>query len=226
MNERRIELKAGPLRADWVNGELRYVRCGAVEVLRRVYVAVRDCHWGTVPLRISNPEFEMGKDEFRLSFVATHQQDEIDFRWQGTITGDAQGAITFTMDGAAQRDFLRNRIGLCVLHPLECAGQPCRIEHADGAIEDGRFPQFIAPHQPFKDIRAITHESVTVRLTGDVFEMEDQRNWTDGSFKTYSTPLALPYPVMVQAGERIVQEMQLHVVPASAGMPLPASYSD
>ena len=25
---------------------------------------------------------------------------------------------------------------------------------------------------------------------GDIFEMEDQRNWTDASFKTYCTPLA------------------------------------
>jgi len=24
--------------------------------------------------------------------------------------------------------------------------------------------------------------------------MEDQRNWTDASFKTYSTPLALGFP--------------------------------
>ena len=30
--------------------------------------------------------------------------------------------------------------------------------------------------------------------TGDVFEMEDQRNWTDASFKTYCTPLRQPFP--------------------------------
>ena len=38
---------------------------------------------------------------------------------------------------------------------------------------------------------------------GDVFEIEDQRNWTDGSFKTYSTPLSLPFPVPVEAWTRM-----------------------
>src|SRR3712207_7382130 len=38
--------------------------------------------------------------------------------------------------------------------------------------------------------RSLTHEAapglrVTCRMEGDTFEMEDQRNWTDASFKTY-----------------------------------------
>jgi hypothetical protein len=212
--QKPTELNAGPLRMQFVSGELRYVCCGAVEVLRRVSVAVRDCHWGTVPLHLSNLGSESREAAFRVSFTAMHQRDEIDFRWQGIITGDAQGTLRFTMDGVAHSGFLRNRIGLCVLHPPECAGRACRVEHTDGAREDGFFPRFIAPHQPFKDIRAITHEvapglSAEIRLSGDVFEMEDHRNWTDGSFKTYGTPLALTFPVAVKTGERMVQEFTL-----------------
>jgi hypothetical protein len=44
------------------------------------------------------------------------------------------------------------------------------------------------------------------------FEMEDQRNWTDASFKTYSTPLELPFPVEVAAGERIFQRVVLSLL--------------
>ena len=39
--------------------------------------------------------------------------------------------------------------------------------------------------------------------------MEDQRNWTDASYKTFSTPLRLPYPVEVPAGARIAQTVTL-----------------
>ena len=60
----------------------------------------------------------------------------------------------------------------------------------------------MSPHQPFLDIRAIRHEiapgrALEVRFEGEWFEMEDQRNWSDASFKTYSTPLsrALPAPI-------------------------------
>jgi hypothetical protein len=35
--------------------------------------------------------------------------------------------------------------------------------------------------------------------------MEDQRNWTDASYKTYGTPLRLPFPAEVKAGTQIRQ---------------------
>jgi hypothetical protein len=205
-------------------------------VLRRVYFAVRDPFWNTVPLEIVALKFEPGSDQLLLSFLAVHQQGEIDFQWYGSIRGDAAGTITFTMDGTAHREFQRNRIGLCILHPPDCAGQPYRIEHADGSITEGQFPHFIAPHQPFKDIRAITHEvapgvRAEVRMTGDVFEMEDQRNWTDGSFKTYSTPLALPVPVTLPRGAQVQQTFTLTLQgevsePAAAASPVIISWAE
>jgi hypothetical protein len=57
---------------------------------------------------------------------------------------------------------------------------------------------------------------------GEVFEMEDQRNWTDGSFKTYCTPLALPRPVWVEAGAVIEQSVRLSLTlsgPAETAAP-------
>ena len=39
--------------------------------------------------------------------------------------------------------------------------------------------------------------------------MEDQRNWTDASFKTYGTPLKNPSPVEVKAGTKISQTFAL-----------------
>jgi hypothetical protein len=107
-----------------------------------------------------------------------------------------------------------------VLHPLtECIGRPCTVEHADGAIEQGVFPQYISPHQPFKNIRAISHEiapglKAEVRFAGEIFEMEDQRNWTDASFKTYCTPLELPFPVLVEKGTRVSQSVRAALIGA------------
>ncbi len=124
-------------------------------------------------------------------------------------------AVVFSFDGVARSTFHRNRIGFCVLHPIsECAGRPCEVFHTNGETEQGLFPAEIAPHQPFKDIRAITHEILpglraTVLLEGETFEMEDQRNWTDASFKTYGTPLEPPFPVEVKKGERFSQRVTL-----------------
>ena len=39
--------------------------------------------------------------------------------------------------------------------------------------------------------------------------MEDQRNWTDASFKTYCTPLEIPYPVELDKGAKISQKITI-----------------
>ncbi len=44
-----------------------------------------------------------------------------------------------------------------------------------------------------------------------LFETEDQRNWTDASYKTYSTPLSVPYPALIEKGTRIRQRVSLNV---------------
>jgi hypothetical protein len=196
-------------------GFLRHIRLGYQEILRGIYVAVRDRNWGTVPLKISNLNIEKSEDAFRLTFDAECIEREVDFSWKGTVNGDRHGSITFIMDGTARSTFLSNRVGFCVLHPIrECAGRPCVVEKVDGVTERGVFPYYISPHQPFTDMRAISHEVVPgllaeVRFEGDVFEMEDQRNWTDASFKTYCTPLRRPFPMAIARGANIKQSVTL-----------------
>jgi len=181
-------------------------------VLRHIYFAVRDEAWRTIPLRVLHEEISARPDGFEIAIEAEHREGPIVFRWTGNIRGSGD-RVEFAVEGQAESRFLKNRIGLCVLHPVRgCAGQPCRVVHGDGSVTDGTFPEFVSPHQPFLDVRSITHDAVpglatTVSFEGDVFETEDQRNWTDGSFKTYSTALALPFPVEVEAGWRVRQSV-------------------
>src|SRR5262249_42339632 len=140
------ELCAGPLCLVYEAGDLRYVRLGDQEILRRVYSAVRDRNWDTIPAALSQVEIEERSDSFRITYHARHQQGEIDFAWQGEIEGRADGTVRFTMDGEALSTFTRSRIGFCILHPMrECAGRPCVVEHADGTVSHSAFPRYISP---------------------------------------------------------------------------------
>src|SRR5689334_6850038 len=112
----RRELRAGPLSAVFEQGDLRYIRFGDREIVRRLYVAIRDRNWGTVPPELSNVQIETSPDLFRISYDVENRQGEIDFFWRGKISGDARGTITFSMDGEARSNFTRSRIGFCVLH--------------------------------------------------------------------------------------------------------------
>lgn len=207
-----ITLHWGPCTAIFQNGTLRDISTHNVVVLSQIYAAVRDHNWGTVNGVFSQVEIDQHIDSCRVTFQSTHQYGEIDFEWRGTIVGERDGTLTFKFDGKANTTFQRNRIGFCVLHPMSAAGEACRIEHTNGSETGSYLPREIAPHQPFFDIRAIHHEAapgfwVETRMTGDTFEMEDQRNWTDASFKTYCTPLGEPFPVTVEAGTEIKQQI-------------------
>jgi hypothetical protein len=217
------ELRAGPISVLYEDGGLRYVRWGAREILRRIYVAVRDRNWGTVPTLVTDLRIDEGPDAFAVTFTADSRRADVHFTWKGTIAGDAKGTIAFGMDGEAKSTFLRNRIGFCVLHPIkECAGRACVVERTSGAVNKGNFPRYVWAQQPFLDLRAISHEvapgvRARVAFEGDTFEMEDQRNWADASYKIYSTPLSLPFPVEVKKGTRIAQKVTLTV--EGAGTP-------
>ena len=216
------ELQAGPLGVLYEDGGLRYVRWGQREILRRVYVAVRDRHWNTVPTAISELRVHATPDSFELSFNAECRRGDIHFAWRGSIQGDAKGTIVFSMEGEARTTFLRNRIGFCILHPIkECAGRAVLIERISGAINRGSFPRYIWAQQPFQDLKAISHEvapgvRARVAFEGETFEMEDQRNWADASYKIYGTPLNLPFPVEVKKGTRFSQKVTLSVEGAGA----------
>jgi hypothetical protein len=212
-------LSAGPLTMlfDEPQAFLRYVRFGDREIIRGVFAAVRDRDWNSIPFSIDDLHVDQADGQFTVSWLARCLTDCIPFEWQGDITGSSEGRIQFRFAGRALGTFLGNRIGLCVLHPIEeCAGQKCLVEHVDGTVTEGIFPKSISPHQPFKNIATITHHvwpSVETRVSfqGDTFEMEDQRNWTDASFKTYSTPLELPFPIEIRAGTRIEQTVTIEL---------------
>ena len=220
----QIPLRAGPLSLIYENGDLRYIKLGERELLRRVYVAVRDHNWGTIHPAHSDVEMDVGEDRFDIAYTARHQQSDVDLVWKAHIRGSNDGTIEFSMDGEALTPFRCNRIGFCVLHPMANAGDRAVIEHVDGTLEESRFPQQIAPQlsidgtirpvYPFANMRSLAHVATPdltakVTFTGEIFEMEDQRNWTDASYKTYGTPLELPFPVEVAAGTNVVQSVKL-----------------
>jgi len=211
-----IALKAGKLTLKFSNGALRYISSGNNEIIRMIYAAVRDKDWLTIIPVISDEDFDIKSNSFHIRFICKYVSGDIDFTAQIEITGNQDNSITLCMEGKANKVFQRNRIGFCVLHPIEsCAGKSCLITHTNGIAEESAFPDLIQPHHPFTDIRSmswpVSGGRCCLNFEGDIFETEDQRNWTDASFKTYSTPLSLPYPVKVTVGTIISQRIEFRV---------------
>ena len=186
-------------------------------VLRSVRAVVRDRNWDTAALVVDRV------DESGLALTLHVHSEGLGAELRGVVRAEVRGPgrLRLLTDLESATAFETNRTGLVVLHPPGLAGAPLEVRHSGGTVEHSQYPVAVSPHQPAFDIAGLSwsHQGLDaeLRFAGDVFEMEDQRNWTDASYKTYSRPLALPFPYALEAGERVIQWIDVSV----SGTPAP-----
>jgi D-apionolactonase len=216
---KRVTLKAGALTVEFIAGNLRTIRYEGHEVLRAIAYVVRDSDWGTYNPEITDYRLDQSTDSFAVTYNGrcTSLNPSQSLRYRARIAGNSQGNLVFEVVAEPLTSFVTARCGFAILHAINgIAGQPAIVEHVDGSQQHTNFPDLIAPAQPFKDIRAIQHHvtpAITARcaMNGDTFEMEDQRNWSDASYKTYVRPLALPWPYVMEQGVTNRQSVELEI---------------
>lgn len=219
-------VEVGPWRMVLRGAELADVAHRGVVVLRAIRFVTRDHDWRTAEDTVLQRTVEIPDDgsstHIRITASSGYDGEPVlRYTLDVTLSG---GIVLVDAVGTTTRAFRRNRIGLVVLHPPTLAGRPITVRHALRAPTDQVLPTWTAPHQPATEVvgYAWTVDGIDadLSLSGDGFEMEDQRNWTDASFKTYSTPLSEPFPVALETGTRIHQSVVLDCGPAGA-FPLP-----
>jgi hypothetical protein len=222
---RALPLRAGPLRLELDGVDLRSLRHRGVEVSERIYVAVRDADASNVPGIARHVQVTEGPGPcFEVRFVCRHEIGDGVFEWAGRIDGTEDGLVTYRMDGVAETAFEYPRLGLCVLHGAQTyAGSRyrswLRSSTTTGVLPVGIGPQIFAHDRlhgllpPFErlELEPLEGLSVTFEFQGDQFQMEDQRNFGDSTFKTYSTPIEWVGPYHVEPGQKLSQSVAISV---------------
>lgn len=219
------ELHAGPVRCRFADGELRYLKIGPTEIVRRVFFAVRSKTWDTPYPKFAKSKVTKTENSFLIELEAeierpmTGYDSDAGYRWSGKIEGHADGTITFWASGEPSRDFVSNRIGLCILFGSpEASERPYQLVGADGAKRPGVFPKLVNAPLTFEPnfsqlaYRTADGKEVAVSVTGSagtIFSMEDQRNFGDTSYKAYA-PLPYAYP-NVKKGKRYEERLTITV---------------
>lgn len=220
----RVDLRCGAVSAQLRGIDLAHVVVDGLDVARLVYGAVRDVTWDTIQPSVKSLEIRRGPSSFDVMFEAVHRAGDLVFDWRGRIEGSPDGVITYELDGVLERSVSYARIGLCIHHAVSLY-QGCVFSAALGQDTfSATFPDEIAPQffangvyapavPPFKELQVdlAPGYSVVFAFEGDEFEIEDQRNWTDATFKTYSTPLSLGQVHTAKPGERIRQRVTIAV---------------
>lgn len=211
------KLVAGPFTLEYSEGSLWNISIGDEEVIRRIYFVFQDINWTSRPFIIKEEIWEINDNSFSAKIKAQGSHDSKDLSVELELNGSERGEITYGFIASTTVSFLRNRLGLCLLHPVSgLAGLECTLTKADGAIEKSIFPDAISPDQPFLNISGISHQLqsgqvASVTFEGEIFETEDHRNWSDASYKTYCTPISLPFPAQVTPGEVLSQKTTISI---------------
>lgn len=222
-------LRVGGLDACLDGADLRHLTVGDTPVLNRVHPTTRGPGWTTPSSEVERLEVTSGAAAFRLAADVRHRDDANDMRWTVVVEGTADG-VTWRARGTALREQEVLRAGWSVLLPDAVAGAPYRAWTPRGPMR-AWFPSDVLPQMPTTDDDHATMprldaleleiEDLTVRLAfhGALFELEDQRNWGDASFKAYPGPAATARPVTLAAGATVEQVVELGVRRRGAGRP-------
>ena len=212
--------EGGPFVGERYAGSLRWLYAGGVECVRMVGLVVRDRAWRTLlPDALEERVTSAGWVARGRTPVGPASLD-----WRLVIAPRPAGLhVHATMTAAG--DVVTNRSGIVVLLPAATfAGAGFAARHTGDGCTRGRLPRRIAPHQPVRDLRGLRvagRDGLVLDLAfeGETFEMEDQRNWLDASFKLYSRALSRPFPYRIRAGATVEQRVHVDLVRAARRAP-------
>ena len=207
----------GGFTLDLAREAIRNIRYEGVQIIDLLYTAIRPSDWSTLKsdeyaadLRISGNDYEITITEsFTSALVATTKV---------ILSAGNTFSVEYELKGLAE--YSVNRWGICFcLDTADWMGasvlssgnsysllrdiSPQRV--VDGVVQ-GLFPeshemQFIAADQRY----------LKVASNGKVLEAEDQRNWTDNTYKIYSGSLKEPRPFTTSPGSSWKQKVNFEV---------------
>ena len=137
---KQTPLRAGPLSLIYEAGDLRYIKWGGREIVRRIYVAVRDRNWATITPRLCDQHTEIRRTPSASVM-----------KWSTSKAPSISCGKAKSLETRAARSPFRWRCGAFDLpaqpHRLlrfasgpGMPGARCRVEQVDGAVTTGQFP--------------------------------------------------------------------------------------
>jgi len=223
----RQALRAGPLSCEWVGGRLGPVHVHGHEVWHGLAFLFRDSGWGTPEPVFDRIHHTADGDAFVLQLNGYVPCDPLDVLGGGAadarlllrirIAGHADGSLHLQAEATPTHDLLTNRCGWTVLYPLSLQGRPIEALHVDGRSSRSTLPVEVPAWPPMTAVQTLRHEYAPgcwaeAVVPGEDYELEDQRNNADASFKLYSRSNFMPRPYLLHKGQTRVRDVHLRLL--------------
>lgn len=202
---------------DIARAAIRNVTYQGAQIIDLLYTAIRPWDWSTLDPDQHTETVEVENEECKITIT-----DLFASSMQGvtTVTVKPGGKFTVGYELTGLGRYEINRWGVCFcLHTGDWMGSTVRASGANynlikdispqrviDGVTQGLFPasnemEFIAPN----------NRSLKVSSAGKVLEAEDQRNWTDNTYKIYSGSLSEPRPFVIDKGTVWKQQVDFEV---------------
>ena len=194
---------------------LRNIKYNNIEILKLISFLVRDKNWNNYSPEIIKTS-SYNKDQ-QLNFEFDLKYGDVEQLEVKLLLSIASNSIKLIANGKFLTDFWTNRIGFNLLLPLDgVVNQQVIVSKSDQTTETLKYPLIIQPDQPMVKFNNLSYEmfdsiALNIRFDGIHFEMEDQRNWGDASYKIYSGSLLDPFPYKENKNSAFHQEIEITV---------------
>ena len=196
----------GDFTFDLARAAVRNVQYKGVQMIDLLYTAIRPWDWSTLEPDEHSEDVKITGDVCVIT-IKDLFADSLDARTVITISNANTFTVAYELRGLAE--YSVNRWGICFcLNSADWMGSS--IDSKDGQF---RLPESISPQRVVEGVTqglfpaanemhfvAPDNRSLKVNSTGKVLEAEDQRNWTDNTYKIYSGSLSEPRPYVASAG--------------------------
>jgi len=214
----------GGFTLDLAREAIRNIKFEGVQLIDLLYTAIRPLDWSTLKSDENSADVQIiGSDcvitikEIFASALAAETKI--------TLSENNTFSVSYELKGLSEYQVSRWGICFC-LNTSEWMGssvlssgktyslaQNIAPQRVVGGVVQGLFPASNEMHFVSPDNR-----NLKVVSTGKVLEAEDQRNWTDNTYKIYSGSLSEPFPFLMSTGAVWTQRASFEVgVPKLTG---------
>ncbi|CAN2228424.1 hypothetical protein MCEGKSH29_01403 [Candidatus Nanopelagicaceae bacterium] len=207
----------GDFTIDLAKAAVRNITYKGAQLIDLLYTAIRPWDWSTLVADSHTQDIKVNGD-YCIITITDNFADAMEAQTIITLTTDNTFSVEYQLKGLAE--YSVNRWGICFcLHSGDWMGskvnssgntytllQDISPQRVVDWVTQGLFPaanemHFVAPDQRF----------IKATSTGKVLEAEDQRNWTDNTYKIYSGSLSEPRPFVTSTGSIWKQSVKFEV---------------
>ena len=197
----------GGFTLDLAREAIRNIRFEGVQLIDLLYTAIRPLDWSTLKADEYSVDVQIIGNDCVIS-INESLAGALVAKTEVILSSSNTFSVGYELKGLTEYQVSRWGVCFC-LNTADWMGSsvnssgntyslaqdisPQRV--VDGVIQ-GLFPASNEMHFLAPDKR-----NLKVVSTGKVLEAEDQRNWTDNTYKIYSGSLSEPFPVVINSGE-------------------------